>query len=74
MEAPATPFQHALDVVERLPPSDQEALIEVIRRRLIEQRRLEIAANAEATYRAIREGRARYGSVDDLRRDLLQDE
>jgi len=57
----STPFQEALDYVDRLPVADQEALIEIVRRRLIEQRRHEIAANAQATLRAFREGRASYG-------------
>jgi hypothetical protein len=65
-----TPFQHALDVVEQLPFEDQEILIGIIRQRLIERRRAEIAANAEASRTALREGRAKYGSVEDLRRDL----
>lgn len=69
-----TPFQKALEIVERLPPVDQEALIEVIRLRLLEQRRSEIAANAEDTRQALREGRAKYGDLNDLRRDLLEDE
>ena len=65
-----SPFQHALDVVEQLPLEDQATLIAIIRQRLIERRRDEIAANAEATRAAVREGRAKYGSVEDLRRDL----
>jgi len=64
-------FQQAIDVVEAMPPEDQEALIELIRRRLIERRRADIAHNATETLRAVREGRAQYGSVEDLRRDLL---
>ncbi len=68
-----TPFQQALDVIEQFPSDDQEALIEIIRCRLIEQRRAEIARNARATVQAFREGRARYGTVDDLRRDLLDE-
>ena len=46
---------------------------EITYQRLVEQRRAEIADNAEATLRAFREGRACYGSIDDLRRDLLDD-
>jgi hypothetical protein len=57
--------------VERLPLEDQETLVDIIRRRLIEQRRAEIARNAQATRQAFQEGRASYGTVDDLRRDLL---
>jgi hypothetical protein len=40
----------------------------------LEQRRGEIAANAQATLQAFREGRARYGTLDDLRRDLVEEE
>ena len=64
-------LQQALDVVESLPPDDQEALIDLIRHRLVEKRRAEIARNAEETLQAVREGRAQYGSIEDLRRDLL---
>ena len=64
-------LQQALDALERLPPEDQETLVEVIQRRLVERRRAEIARNAAATLQAVREGQARYGSVDDLKQDLL---
>jgi hypothetical protein len=70
-QAVSTPFQQALDAVEGLPFEDQETLIEIIRHRMIEQRRGEIARNAKTTLQAFREGRASYGTVDDLRRDLL---
>jgi hypothetical protein len=66
-----SPLQKALEIVEALPPEDQETLVDVIRRRLIELRRSEIATNAEATLKAVREGKAQFGSVDDLKRDLL---
>jgi hypothetical protein len=66
----ASPFQEALDVIEQLSPADQLAVLEIIEHRLIEARRAEMAANARATLAALGEGRARYGSVDDLRRDL----
>ncbi len=72
MESPAvtTPFQQALDIIEQLPPEDQTSLIEIVQQRLTEQRRAEIARNARATLQAFREGRARYGTLEDLRRDL----
>ena len=53
-----TPFQQALETVEALPREDQEELIDVIHRRLVERRRAEIAQNAEETLRAVREGQA----------------
>ena len=64
-------FQQALDAVEKLPPEDQEKLIDLLQHRLVEWRRAEIARNAAATLQAVREGRARYGSVEDLKHDLL---
>jgi len=67
---PATPFEAALDVIDRLPPDDQEAIIEIVRKRMTERRRREIADNAQATLQAFREGRASYGTVDDLRQEL----
>ncbi len=64
-------FQQALDVVEQLPPEDQEMLVDLIQHRLVEWRRAEIARNAAATLQAVQEGRACYGSVEDLKHDLL---
>ena len=55
-------FQQAIDVVEALPPQDQETLIELIRRRLIERRKKDIARNVAETLQAVREGRAQYGT------------
>jgi len=63
-------FQQALDVVEKLSPEDQEMLVDLIQHRLVKWRRAEIARNAAATLQAVREGRARYGSVEDLKDDL----
>ena len=64
-------LQQALDAVESLPPDDQETLIDLVRHRLMERRRAEIARNAEDTLQAVRDGLAEYGSVEDLKRDLL---
>ena len=68
-----TPFQQALDFIDQFSVDDQEALVEIVQQRLIEHRRIEIAANAKATLRALREGRAQVGTLDDLRRDLFED-
>jgi len=65
-----TPFEQAIEFIEQLPPMDQEAVLKIVQQRLVEQRRHEIAANARATLQALREGRARYGTVDDLLHDL----
>ena len=66
-------LQRALEVVQELSMEEQETLVEVIERRLVEWRRAEIARNAAATLQAVRDGSARYGSVEDLKRDLAND-
>lgn len=66
-----TELQQALDVVEALPAEDQEVLVDLVRRRLAERRRTEVARNAEATLQAVREGRARIGALEDLKAELL---
>lgn len=68
-----TPIQQALDRIEGLDAEDQQAVIEIVRRRLVERRRVEIAENARHAVQAFREGRAQCGTIDDLRRDLAED-
>ena len=68
-----TPFQKALDAVESLPFDDREEIIEIIKRRLAEDRREEIAANAREAVKAVREKRAKYGTIEELKRDILGD-
>jgi len=63
-------IQKALDCIEELLPEEQETLIEIIRRRNIEKRRNGISRNAADTLNAIKEGKASYGSVEDLKKDL----
>jgi hypothetical protein len=66
-----TPFQKAIEAVESLPFRDREEVLEIMRMRLAEDRREEIAANAREAVQAVREKRARYGTVEDLKKDLL---
>jgi hypothetical protein len=63
-------FQQALDLIEKLPPEDQETLIDLVQQRLVDWRRAEIARNATTTLQAVREGHVRYGSVEELKLDL----
>ena len=67
-----TPFQKAIEAVEALPYDDREELLEVLRMRLIEDRRDEIAANAKQVVRDVREKRAKIGTIEDLKKDLLE--
>ena len=66
-----TPFQKAIDVIEELPLEDQETLIDLIRQRIVERRRAEIARHAVETLQSVREGQVQAGDFADLRRGLL---
>jgi hypothetical protein len=68
-----TPFQKAIEAVESLPFDDREELLEILRMRIAEQRREEIAANAREVLQAVGEKRAKFGTVEDLKKDLLED-
>jgi predicted AAA+ superfamily ATPase len=68
-----TPFQKALDAVESLPLDAREEIIEILKKRLAEDRREEIAANAREALQSVRENKAKYGTVKDLRADLLEE-
>ena len=68
-----TSFQKAIDAVESLPFDDREELLEILRMRIAEERRDEIAANAQEALQAVREKRAQFGTVEDLKKDLLKD-
>lgn len=69
-----TPVQQALEALESLPLEDQRIVVELVRRRLAEARRTEIARNAKSTLRAVRAGKARVGSPAELRHDVGQSE
>ena len=68
-----TPFQKAIDAIESLPFDEREELLEILRMRTAEHRRNEIAANAREALQAVREKRAKFGTVEDLKKDLLGD-
>lgn len=66
-----TKFGNVLEEIEQLSEEEQEMLTDIIRNRLRERRREEIAKNAGKTYKALKDGRARTGSLDELKQDLM---
>lgn len=64
-------LQEALDTIEKLPLEEQETLLEIIKKRVIERRREEIFQNAQSTLKAVKEKSAKYGNINDLKKDLL---
>jgi len=63
-------IQSALDEVSNLEPIEQEIFYEILAKRRIEERREEIYNNAESTLKAIENGTAKKGSLEDLLADL----
>ncbi len=62
----------ALELAEALPVEERLVLIDLLQRRLADERREEIAANASETLQAVRSGMATMGHVTDLRA-ILED-
>lgn len=63
-------FQQLLDYVEQLPIDQQESLIDIIRRRIIELRRDELSMSIREARTEYEKGKIKTGSVDDLAKDL----
>ncbi len=63
-------LQRALDAVESLPPEEQMMLFEIARRRLIEQRRADLAEEIATARRAYRQGQVKRGTAADLMAEL----
>jgi hypothetical protein len=67
-------IQKVIEDFETLSLEDQDLLLELIRKRRIERRRAEIARNTAQTLTEIETGKAKQGSLEDLRADLLEEE
>ncbi|MBI5474812.1 MAG: transposase, partial [Ignavibacteriae bacterium] len=59
-------FDSALDSVMQLSPEQRMKLVDIVRKRYVEERRLEIAAHVEEGLDLFRAGKLRSESVDDL--------
>ncbi len=67
-------FQEIIDSIETLTVEEQEDLFKLIRKRRIENRRAEIAANAQEVFKAVEAGTAMKGTFEDLRSYLLAED
>ena len=63
-------FQELIESVEALPLDDQQILMDIINRHIIEQRREELFSDMEESLEAYRKGEVRVGTVDDILKDL----
>jgi len=62
-------FNDALEIVESLPEGQRESLIEIVKNRLIEERRDRFAQNIKEAREEYARGDIRKGTVDDLMRE-----
>ncbi len=65
-------FQDVLDMIESLPKEQQENLIAIIRRRLIEHKREVLAERINRAREEYRLGKVRRGTVDDLMNEISE--
>jgi len=67
-------FHEVLEALEQFSVEQQESLAEILRHRLSDKRREEIARNAQITHKQFEAGKLPVGTVEDMVADLLRDE
>lgn len=67
-------FQNIIESIENLSLEDQDYLFDLIKKRRIEKRRLEIANNAEAMVKDFQAGKLKKGTSAEIKAYLLADE
>jgi hypothetical protein len=63
-------FQKALEIIESLPEEQRESLIDIVKRRLIEERRDRLTQSIKEARDEYKRGEIKRGTVDDLMREL----
>ncbi len=69
--APQQNFAELLDAVDNLSIEEKETFLEVLQRRLIEQRREEIAAEIEEARQEFQAGKCQAVTADELMKEIL---
>ena len=64
-------FQDLIETIEALPLDDRELLIEIVRKRLIQERRAKLAAEIAEARDNYQRGAVHRGTVADLMEDLV---
>ena len=67
---PSSRFQQAIDVIEVLSLEEQQQLLDLLSKRLRQQRRSQILKEVEDIRQEIAQGNIRYGSVKDFLAEL----
>ncbi len=61
-----TTFDEALDIIESFPEEQRESIVEIVKRRLTEERRERLAQTVKEARQEYARGEVRRGTVDDL--------
>ncbi len=67
-----TTFDEALDIIESFPEEQRESIIEIAKRRLIEERRERLVQTVKEAREEYARGEVRQGTVDDLIREIAE--
>ena len=73
MDTPVATLDQVLDSAMQLSSDDQEMLLEIVRRRLVEERRSRMAQDAHESIRLYRAGELVPSSAEDIIRVLNED-
>lgn len=68
---PTMPFGDVLDAADRLPAEDQQALIEILQRRLLEARRQRLIADVQGANEEFASGKCLTTTPAELMREIL---
>jgi hypothetical protein len=63
-------FNDVMETIEALPAEDQQVLIDLLQKRLVENRRTEIAANIIQSKAEYETGQVVRGNIDDIINEL----
>ena len=67
-----TTFDEVLDIIESFPEEQRESIVEIVKRRLTEERRERLAQTVKEARQEYARGEVRRGTVDDLIREIVE--
>jgi len=67
-----TTFDEALEIIESFPEEQRESIVEIVKRRLTEERRERLAQTVKEAREEYARGEVRRGTVDDLMHEITQ--
>ncbi len=65
-------FDETLDIIESFPEDQRESIVEIVKHRLTEERREQLAQTIKEAREEYARGEVRRGTVDDLIREIAQ--